>query len=210
MRKLHFSPQIKKKDRIFSLAWNIVYWLLKSPCFEFFGMENTVFFEPKSWWKYNIYWLLKSSSFELFGNGKYGFFLRQKVSGKIIFTGYWNALVLNFSGMENIVFLRQKVDGKMIFTGNWKVLVLNFSVIENPVIFEAKSKWKDDIYWLVKSYYFWATEKFLFLVIRWWEIRPFFIQKFDVKVIFTCFFSFPWYSRTMEIRFFVQCYFWLP
>ena len=37
-----------KKNRIFSLASNIVYWLLKSHSFEFFGVENTVFFEPKS------------------------------------------------------------------------------------------------------------------------------------------------------------------
>ena len=80
MRKLCFSPQIKKNDRIFSLAWNIVYWLLKSHCFELLvGVENTVFFEPKSWWKYDIYWLLKSSCFELFGNGKYGLFLRQNL-----------------------------------------------------------------------------------------------------------------------------------
>ena len=67
-----------KNDRIFSLAWNIVYWLLKGPCFEFFGHENTVFFGPKRWWKY-IYWLLKSSCFELFGVGKYGLFWDKKL-----------------------------------------------------------------------------------------------------------------------------------
>ena len=79
--KVLLQPSKKtKNDRIFSLAWNIVYWLLKSHCFELLvGVENTVFFEPKSWWKYDIYWLLKSSCFELFGNGKYGLFLRQKL-----------------------------------------------------------------------------------------------------------------------------------
>ena len=152
---------------------------------KFWGVENTVFFEPKSWWKYDIYWLLKSSCFELFGNGKYRLFLRQKVNKKIIFTDYWNVLVLNFSGMENTVF------------------------------FEAKSWWKDGIYWLLKiscfelfrdgkcclfwgkklmerwylliteKFLFWATEKFLFWAFRWWEIRSFFSQKVDVKVIFT-------------------------
>ena len=40
----------------------------------FSGMWNTVFFEPKSWWKDDIYWLLRSSCFELFGDRKYGLF----------------------------------------------------------------------------------------------------------------------------------------
>ena len=69
-----------------------IYWLLKSSCFEFSGDGNTVFFQPKSWWKDNIYWLLKSSCFELFGDGKYGLFLSQKVDGKIIFTWSFWAL----------------------------------------------------------------------------------------------------------------------
>ena len=34
-----------KNNRMFSLAWNIVYWLLKSPCFEFFGDR-----------KYGLFW----------------------------------------------------------------------------------------------------------------------------------------------------------
>ena len=36
-----------KKDRIFSLVWNIVYWLLKALVFNFLGVGNTVFFEEK-------------------------------------------------------------------------------------------------------------------------------------------------------------------
>ena len=70
-----------------------VYWLLNSSCFELSGDGNTVFLEPKSWWKDNIYWLLKSSCFELFGDGKYGLFLSQKVDGKMIFT--WSFLVFH-------------------------------------------------------------------------------------------------------------------
>ena len=61
------------------------------------------FFEPKSWWKYDIYWLLKSYCFELFGDGKYGIFFSQKVDVKMIFTDYWKVLVLNFSMMGNTV-----------------------------------------------------------------------------------------------------------
>ena len=35
-------------------------------------------------------------------------------------------------------FSNQEVDGKMIFTGYWEVLVLNFSVMGNTVFFSAK------------------------------------------------------------------------
>ena len=70
----------------------------------FLGMENTVFFEPKFWWKYDIYWYLKNSCFEIFGNGKYSLFLRQKVDGKMTFTHYSKALALNFLVMGNTVF----------------------------------------------------------------------------------------------------------
>ena len=138
MKVIFQSSKNNNNDRIFSIAWNIVYWLLKSHCFEFFGRGKYGLFEPKSWWKY-IYWLLKSSCFELFGNGKYGHFLRKKVNEKMIFTDYWNVLVLNFLGWKIRSFLRQKVDGKMIFTGYWKVLVLSFPVMENAVFFEARS-----------------------------------------------------------------------
>ena len=175
LRNEGFISVLKKNnnDKIFSLGWNIVYLLLKSHCFDFLWVENTVFFEPKNWWTYDSYWLLKNSYFELFGNWKYSLFFRQKVNEKMIFTDYWNVLVLNFLGMENRVF------------------------------FEAKSSWKDDIYWLLKSFcfelfcdekcglfrskelmgrwyllinekfLFWATEKFLFWTFRWWEIRSF-------------------------------------
>ena len=135
MRKLCFSPQNKNKnERKFSLAWNIVCWLPNGPCFDFFGDGKYGHFWAKKLMKI-WYWLLKSSR----GNGKYGLFLRQKFSGKMIFTDYRNILALKFSGMENVVFLRQKVNGKMIFTGYWKVLVLNFSVMGNTVFFEVKS-----------------------------------------------------------------------
>ena len=46
---------------------------------------NTVFFEPKSWWKDDIYWLLESSCFEL-----------------------WIVFVLNFSELGNTFFLWPK------------------------------------------------------------------------------------------------------
>ena len=108
MRKLCFSPQNKNKnERKFSLAWNIVCWLPNGPCFDFFWDGKYGHFWAKKLMKI-WYWLLKRSCFELFGNGKYGLVLRQKVSGKMIFTDYWNVLVLNFSVLGNTVFFVAK------------------------------------------------------------------------------------------------------
>ena len=57
MKKLYFSSQKKtqKNDRIFSLEWNIAYWLLMGPCFEFYGDGKHGLLEPKRWWKYDVY-----------------------------------------------------------------------------------------------------------------------------------------------------------
>ena len=64
------------------------YW--KGLGLDFSGTGNTVFLEPKSWWKNNILWLLKISWFERFDDGKYGLFFSQKVDGKVIFTySFW-------------------------------------------------------------------------------------------------------------------------
>ena len=84
-------------------------------------MENTAFFRAKKVMEIS-YLLLKSSCFELFRDGKYGLFFSQKVDGKIMFSDYWNVLLLNFSEMGNTAF------------------------------FETKSWWKNHIYWLLKSY----------------------------------------------------------
>ena len=123
MRKEVVQLYINNNKVIFSLAWNIIFFdNFKSSCFEIFGGKERGIFEPKSWWKYDIYWLLKSSCFNLFGNGKYG------------------------------LFLSQEVDGKMIFTGYWEVLVLNIWLMENTVFFQPKSWWKDDIYMVFLSF----------------------------------------------------------
>ena len=52
------------------------------------------------------------------------------ISEKVLF---WT-----FRWWEIRSFLSQEVDGKMIFTGYWEVLVLNFSVMGNTVFFSAK------------------------------------------------------------------------
>ena len=83
------------------------YW--KGLVLIFSGREIRSFLEPKSWWKDDIYWILKRSCFELFRDGKYGLFLSQEVDGKVMFTGYWEVLVLNFSVMGDIVFFSAKM-----------------------------------------------------------------------------------------------------
>ena len=102
----------------------------KEPLFSNFfwgggGVKNTVFFEPKWWWKYDIYCLLKSSCFGLFGNEKYGLFLGQKVNEKMIFTDLLKSSCFGlpksscfelFGDGEYCLFFNQKVDVKVIFT----------------------------------------------------------------------------------------------
>ena len=100
--------------------------------------------------------------FRIFWRWKIRSFLSQKVGRNMIFTDYWKVLILNFSGMRNMVFFfSQKVDGKMIFSDNWKDLVLHFSVMGNTFSFSVKSWWKDYIY-LVYLSLLWYS--------RTWEI----------------------------------------
>ena len=99
------------------------------------------FFESRSWWKYDISWLLKKSCFELFGDGKYG------------------------------LFFSQEVDGKMIFTGYWEVLVLNFSVMGNTVFFHSKRGWKDDIYMVFLSFPWYSRAWEIWFFEQWSELE---------------------------------------
>ena len=143
MKVIFQSSKKNNNDRIFSLAWNIVYWLLKSHCFEFYrGGKYGLF------WAKNLmemwYLLITEKLFWTFRVWEIQSFLRQKVKEKMIFTDYWNVLVLNFSGMENTIF------------------------------FEGKSWWKGDIFWLLKSSCSGIPEGFSFWAFRWWEIRSLF------------------------------------
>ena len=98
-------------------------------------MENTVFFEPKSWWKDDIYRLQSSSCFELFRDEKYGGILAQKLMERyclLITEKFW---FWTFPRWKYSTLLIQKVYGKMIFTDYWKILVLNFSVTGNKSFF---------------------------------------------------------------------------
>ena len=107
-----------KKNRIFSLAWNIFYWLLKSHSFEFFGgwkygffwagklmeiwylliTKKFLFWTFREWKIQSLlyYWLLTYYCFEFFEGGKYGIFWSKKLMERSFFS--------------------QKVDLKIIFT----------------------------------------------------------------------------------------------
>ena len=87
-----------------------------------------------------------------------------------------NFLFWSFREWEIRPFLSQKVDGKMLFTDYWKVLVLNFSVIGKMVFFWVKK--------LMERWYLLTNEKFLFWILRRWEIRSFLSQKVDEKMIY--------------------------
>ena len=77
--------------------------------------RNTVFFEPKSWWKDEIYQLLESSCFELYGDGKYGLFWAKKLMERWYLLITEKTLFWSFRRWEIQSFLSQKVDGKVIF-----------------------------------------------------------------------------------------------
>ena len=95
----------------------------------------------------------------------------------ISFTGCYRALILNFWGWKIRSFLSQNFDGNMIFTDIWKVLVLKFSGMGNTIFFWDKK--------LMERWHLLITQKFLLWTFWWWEIRSFFSQKVDAKIIFT-------------------------
>ena len=101
MKNMVFLSQKVDENIIFTDYWKVLVLI-------FSEMGNTVF----SWSKKLIerWYLLttEKSLFEFFGDGKYGPFLSQEVDEKMIFTGYWEVLVLSFSVMENAVFFSTK------------------------------------------------------------------------------------------------------
>ena len=142
MRKLYFSPpkwkkNSSKKNMTFFLAWNIVYWLLKSHSFEFFGGGKYGLFWAKKLMETWYLLITKKFLFWTFREWEIRSLFETKVSEKMILLATGLLLFWIFRGWKIRHFLKQKVDGKMIFTGYWKVLVLSFSVM-GTVFFLAK------------------------------------------------------------------------
>ena len=98
---------------------------------------------------------------------------------------------------KKMVFLSQKDDGNVIFTDYWKVFFSTFSKMGNAFFLSQKVDGKIIFidYW-----------KGLVLNLSVMENTAFSEPKSCRKdYIYLLFLRFPWYSRTWEIRFFVQC-----
>ena len=83
------------------------YWKLLVLIFS--GIRNTVFFWAK---ELRERWCLLISEKLLFWTFRWWeirSFLSKEVDGKIVFTGYWEVLVLNFSLMGNTAFFQPKI-----------------------------------------------------------------------------------------------------
>ena len=82
-------------------------------------------------------------------------FLSQKVDAKMIFTDYWKVLVLIFSGIGNtVLFWAKKVMERWYLLIPEKFLFWFFREWEIRSFFQSRSWWKDDIYWLLRSFCF--------------------------------------------------------
>ena len=162
MRKLYFRPQKRKKNsskknRIFVLAWNIVYWLLKSHSFEFLrGGKYGLSWARKLM---GIWYLLitKTFLFWTFREWEIRSLFETKVSEKMILLATDLLLFWIFRGWKIRHFLKQKIDGNMIFTGYWKVLVLSFLVMGNNGLFFSQ---KVDVK-VIFTWSFWAFHDIL-------------------------------------------------
>ena len=101
MKNMVFLSQKVDGNMIFTDYWKVL-------VLTFSERENTVFSWAKKLTK--LWYLL--------------------ITGKFLFWTFW--------WWEIRSFLSQEVERKMIFTGCWEVLVLNFLVIGNTVFFSAK------------------------------------------------------------------------
>ena len=113
MKDMVFLSQKIDGNMVFTDYWKVL-------VLTFSEMANTVF----SWAKTltEIWYLLMTGKF-LFWTFRWWeirSFLSKEVNGKMIFTGYWEVLVLKFSVMGNTVFFSEKkVDEKIIFASSF-------------------------------------------------------------------------------------------
>ena len=91
--KKQTNKQKKRQNVFLSVKCRLL--IAKGPLFWILRGGKYDLYVRKSWRKYDIYWLLKSSCFQIFGVDKHDLSLRQKVDGNMTFTGYWKVLVLN-------------------------------------------------------------------------------------------------------------------
>ena len=101
-------------------------------------MKNMVFLSQKVDGNmiFTDYWKVLVLTFSEMGNTVFSWAKKLTEIWYLLITGKF--LFWTFQWWEIRFFLSQEVDGKMIFTGCWEVLVLNFSVMGNTAFFSAK------------------------------------------------------------------------
>ena len=115
-------------------------------------------------------------------------FLSQKVDGNMIFTDYWKVLVLTFSEMGNTIFSWAKKLTEICLLIMESSYFQLFGDWKYGLFFESRGWWKDDIYWLLRS--------FCFELFGDGKYGLFFTQNVDEKMIctwsFWAFYDIPW------------------
>ena len=89
------------------------------------------------------YWKVLVLTFSEMGNTVFSWAKKLMEIWYLLMIGKF--LFWTFGWWEIRSFFESRNWWKMIFTGYWEVLVLNFSVMGNTVFFQPKSWWKDDI-----------------------------------------------------------------
>ena len=99
-----------------------------------------------------VYWLRKSPCFEFFGYGKYGLFWAKKLVEIWYLLITETFVLWTFRGVGNTVFLWDKdLMERWYLRITETFLFWNFREWEIRSFFEARSSWKDDISLLLKS-----------------------------------------------------------
>ena len=125
---------------------------LKVLVLKFLEMKDMVFLSQKVDGNmiFTDYWKVLVLTFSEMGNTVFSWAKKLTEIWYLLITGKF--LFWTFRRWEIRSFLSQEVDGKMIFTGYWEVLVLNVSVMRNTVFFQPKSWWKNGIYVVFLSF----------------------------------------------------------
>ena len=102
MKNMVFLSQKVYGNMIFTDYWKVLVLI-------FLGMRNMVFSWAKKLIERWYLLIIEKILFWTFPWWEIGLFLSQEVNGKMVFTGYWEVLVLNFSVMGNTVFFSAKM-----------------------------------------------------------------------------------------------------
>ena len=111
---------------------------LKVLVVKFLGMKDMAFLSQKvdGNMVFTDYWKVLRLTFSEMGNTVLTWAKKLTEIWYLLMTGKF--LFWTFRWWEIRSFLSKEVNGKMIFTGYWEVLVLKFSVMGNTVFFSAK------------------------------------------------------------------------